>query len=268
MIKLGIFDSGIGGLTVFREIRKTVPGADLRYFGDTARVPYGTKSARIVTHYSLEIAWYLVGRGVDAVVVACNTASAYAVDVLRETLNVPVFGVVEPGARAAVQATGNGKIGVLGTRGTISSGAYQKAIAHLAPEMEVVATACPLFVPLVEEGWLVGPITQDVAIKYLEPHMEAGVDTLVLGCTHYPLLKEVISMVMGGEVNLIDSAEETARDVKAYIQEVGLTDAAPPGRELFEVTDSPSRFAEIGRIFLQHELENIDQVTIVEGEKD
>ena len=267
MIKLGIFDSGIGGLTVFREVRKALPGADIRYFGDTARVPYGTKSAQIVTHYSLQIAWYMVGRGVDAVIVACNTASEYSVDILRNAISVPVFGVVEPGARAAVQATVNGKIGVLGTRGTITSGAYQKAIARIAPEMEVVATACPLFVPLVEEGWLVDPITQDVAIKYLEPHMEAGVDTLVLGCTHYPLLKEVISMVMGGEVNLIDSAEETAKDVKVFIEDAGLTDGAPPGRELFEVTDSPSRFSEIGQIFLEHELEEIEQVTIAEGEE-
>jgi glutamate racemase len=166
-----------------------------------------------------------------------------------------------------VQATSNGRIGVLGTRGTISSGAYQKAIAHLAPEMDVIATPCPLFVPLVEEGWLVDPITQDVAIKYLEPHMEAGVDTLVLGCTHYPLLKEVISMVMGGEVNLIDSAEETAKDVQAFIGSAGLVDDAPPGRELFEVTDSPNRFSEIGKIFLKHELKDIQQVIIAEGEE-
>jgi len=267
LIKLGIFDSGIGGLTVFREIRKALPGADIRYFGDTARVPYGTKSAQIVTHYSLQIAWYMVGRGVDAVIVACNTASAYAVDILRDAISVPVFGVVEPGARAAVQATVNGKIGVLGTRGTITSGAYQKAIARIAPEMEVVATACPLFVPLVEEGWLVDPITQDVAIKYLLPHMEAGVDTLVLGCTHYPLLKEVISMVMGEDVNLIDSAEETAKEVKTFLEKAGLTDGIPPGRELFEVTDSPSRFSEIGQIFLEHELKEIEQVTIAEGEE-
>jgi glutamate racemase len=264
LIKLGIFDSGIGGLTVYRKIRKAIPGADIRYFGDTARVPYGTKSAQTVTRFSLQIANYLVGCGVDAVVVACNTASAYAIEVLRDAVSVPVFGVVGPGARAAVHATENGKIGVLGTRGTISSGAYQKEISKLDPEVRMVATPCPLFVPLVEEGWLVDPITQDVAIKYLEPHMEAGVDTLVLGCTHYPLLKEVISMVMGGEITLIDSAEETARDVRAYMEKAGMIDDSPAGKELFEVTDSPDRFAEVGRIFLDHELRNIEHVSLGE----
>jgi glutamate racemase len=267
LIKLGIFDSGIGGLTVYREVRKAIPGADIRYFGDTARVPYGTKSAQIVTQYSLQIAWYLVGRGMDAVVVACNTASAYAIDTLRGAISVPVFGVVEPGARAAVEATRNGVIGVLGTRGTVSSGAYQKAISDLDTGTRTVATPCPLFVPLVEEGWLVDPITQDVATKYLKPHMEAGVDTLVLGCTHYPLLKEVISMVMGGGITLIDSAEETARDIRAHMEKTGMVDDLRAGKELFEVTDSPDRFSEVGRIFLDHELENVQHVTIVEREE-
>lgn len=266
MIRLGIFDSGIGGLTVFREVREAVPGAEILYFGDTARVPYGTKSAETVTRYSLQIAWYLVGRNMDAVVVACNTASAYAIDTLREAVTVPVFGVVDPGARAAVKATKNGVIGVIGTRGTISSGAYRKAISDLDEGIKTVATSCPLFVPLVEEGWLFDPITQQVAMKYLEPHLKAGVDTLVLGCTHYPLLKDIISMVMGGEVTLIDSAQETARDVGAYLKEAGMVDEFQRGREQFEVTDSIERFSEVGRIFLNHELENIRQVTIVEDE--
>jgi glutamate racemase len=238
MIKLGIFDSGIGGLTVYREIRRVLPSADIRYFGDTARVPYGTKSAQTVTHFSLQIAWYLEGRGADAIVVACNTASAYALDVLRDAISVPVFGVVDPGARA---------------------------ISELDQEIKVVATPCPLFVPLVEEGWLLDPITQEVAIKYLKPHMEAGVDTLVLGCTHYPLLKDVISMVMGGKTVLIDSAEETAKEVGASMERSVLSGDAAPGAELFEVTDSPSRFAEVGRLFLDHDLENIVHVTIAEG---
>lgn len=268
MIRLGIFDSGIGGLTVYREVRKSIPGADIHYFGDTARVPYGTKSAEIVTHYSQQIARYLIGRGVDVIVVACNTASAYAVDTLRDAVSVPVFGVVQPGARAAVKATRNGAIGVLGTRGTISSGAYQKAIADLDKEIRTVATPCPLFVPLVEEGWLVDPITQDVAIKYLQPHMDAGVDTLVLGCTHYPLLKEVISMVMGGEITLIDSAEETASDVRSYLEKAGMADGSLEGSELFEVTDSPDRFSEVGRIFLDKELEDVRLVSIAEGEEE
>ncbi|UCG38599.1 MAG: glutamate racemase [bacterium] len=266
MIKLGIFDSGIGGLTVYREIRKALPGADIHYFGDTARVPYGTKSAQTVTHFSMQIALYLDGRGVDTVIVACNTASAYALDALRNALRIPVFGVIAPGAEAAVKATRNGLIGVIGTRGTISSGAYQRAICELDPAARVVASPCPLFVPLVEEGWLVEPITQEVAIKYLTPHMEAGVDTLVLGCTHYPMLKEVISMVMGGEVVLIDSAQETASKVKGHLEKKGFIDEMRAGLELFEVTDSPERFAEVGRLFLDRDLTNIVHVTI--GEKE
>ncbi len=267
MTKLGIFDSGIGGLTVFRKIREALPGAEILYFGDTARVPYGTKSASTVTHYSLQIAWYLVGQGVDAVVVACNTASAFSIDTLREALSVPVFGVVGPGARAAVKATSNGVIGVLGTRGTISSGAYQKAISGLDEGIKTVATPCPLFVPLVEEGWLVDPITRQVATKYLEPHLKAGVDTLVLGCTHYPLLKDVISTVMGGGVRLIDSAEETAREVRAHLEKAGMVEGSTAGMEQFEVTDSVERFSEVGRIFLNRELKNIRHVAIVDGEE-
>lgn len=265
-MKIGVFDSGIGGLTVYKELRDAIPSANIHYFGDTARVPYGTKSSQTVTHYSLQIALYLAGREVDAVVVACNTASAYAMDVLCDAINVPVFGVIKPGALAAVEATRNGVIGVVGTRGTIGSDAYQKALGELNPDVDVVATPCPLFVPLVEEGWLVDPITQETAIRYLEPHMQAGVDTLVLGCTHYPMLKKVISMVMGKDVVLIDSAEETAREVKAYLEEQDLIGGDQAGTDLFEVTDSPKRFAEVGRIFLDRELDNIFHVTIGEGD--
>ena len=264
MIKLGIFDSGIGGLTVYREVRKALPGADILYFGDTARVPYGTKSARTVTQYSLQIASYLAGRDVDAVIVACNTASAYAMDALKDALDIPCFGVVEPGAKAAVEATRNRVVGVLGTRGTITSKAYQKAIADLDPRIEVVATPCPLFVPLVEEGWLTDPITREIAIRYLQPHLKAGIDTLVLGCTHYPMLKKVISMVMGEEIRLIDSAEETAHKVKDHFQGKESEDDSAPGQDLFEVTDSPSRFAEVGHIFLEREITEVSHVTIVE----
>jgi glutamate racemase len=268
LIKIGIFDSGIGGLTVYREVKRAISGADILYFGDTARVPYGTKSARTVTRYALQITEYLVDNGVDLVVVACNTASAFAVDAVREAVPVPVFGVVEPGARAAVRATRKGSVGVLGTRGTISSGAYQKAISDLDNGIEIVATPCPLFVPLVEEGWLVDPITQDVAIRYLEPHLEAGVDTLVLGCTHYPLLKKVISMVMGEEITLIDSAEETAGDVKSYVQNAGSFNDSDTTRDRFEVSDSPDRFLEVGRIFLDRDLGEVRQVDLADGEEE
>lgn len=264
MIKLGIFDSGIGGLTVYKEVRQALPGADIHYFGDTARVPYGTKSAETVTQYSIQIGTYLQASGVDAVVIACNTASAYAIDVLRSVLPIPVFGVVLPGAAAAVRSTSNGIIGVIGTRGTVASGAYQRAITELDPDMKVVAAHCPLFVPLVEEGWLLDPITQEVAIRYLESLMEEGVDTLVLGCTHYPMLKEVISMVMGHEVTLIDSAEETAVKLKEYLDDNGFVDETASGTDLFEVTDLPQRFQDVGQVFLDRKLENVQQVTIVE----
>ena len=264
MIKLGIFDSGIGGLTVYKEIRQALPGADIRYFGDTARVPYGTKSAGTVTTYGLQIATYLHARGVDAVVVACNTASAYAADVLKSVLPIPVFGVVSPGAAAAVRSTKKGVIGVIGTRGTIASRAYQRAIYDLNPDIKVVTAACRLFVPLVEEGWLLDPITQEVAIRYLEPLMNEGVDTLVLGCTHYPMLKQVISMVMGDDVVLIDSAEETAKKVKKHLDINAFVDEDREGTDFFEVTDLPQRFMEVGEIFLGRELENVQHVTLVE----
>lgn len=264
LIRLGIFDSGIGGLTVFKKVRQALPGADIHYFGDTARVPYGTKSADTVTSYSIQIGSYLQTSGVDAVVAACNTASAYAIEALQNTLTVPVFGVVTPGAAAAVRSTTGGVVGVIGTRGTVASGAYQRAIKDLDPGIKVVAAPCPLFVPLVEEGWLLDPITQEVAVRYLEPLMEERVDTLVLGCTHYPMLKEVISMVMGFEVILIDSAEETAVKLKEYLDENGFVDETGSGTDLFEVTDLPERFLAVGRTFLDRELENVRQVTIVE----
>jgi glutamate racemase len=263
-MKIGVFDSGIGGLTVYRELSNNLPGAHIHYIGDTARVPYGTKSARTVTHFALQISWYLAARKMDAIVAACNTASAYAIDVLKEAISVPVFGVVEPGARAAARATKNGRIGVVGTRGTIGSGAYQKAITDEAPDAQVTALPCPLFVPMVEEGWLMDPITQEVAIRYLEPLMEEGVDTLVLGCTHYPLLKELISKIMGEEVTLIDSAEETAHEVRSSLLEQGLTDDEHEDEDIFEVTDSPKRFAEVGKIFLCRDIENIHHITISE----
>lgn len=267
MIKLGIFDSGIGGLTVYKRVRQALPGADIHYFGDTARVPYGTKSAETVTQYSIQIGTYLQARGVDAVVAACNTASAYAIDVLRSVLPIPVFGVVAPGAVAAVNSTRNGVIGVIGTRGTVASGAYQRAITELDPDIKVVAAHCPLFVPLVEEGWLLDPITQKVAFRYLKPLLNEGVDTLVLGCTHYPMLKEVISNVMSRDVTFIDSAKETAVKLKNYLDANDFVDETGSGSDLFEVTDLPKRFLEVGKVFLNREIENVHQVTIVEREE-
>jgi len=267
LIKLGVFDSGLGGLTVYKALRGSVPCANILYLGDTARVPYGTKSSATVTRYALEITHYLEDREVEAIVVACNTASAYAMDCLRKTSKVPVFGVVEPGARAAVKATRNGVIGVVGTRGTVSSGAYQRAIGELEPSVEVFAEPCSLFVPLVEEGWFDEEITYEVAYRYLGPLIAKKVDTLVLGCTHYPLLKEIISRVMGRDVVLIDSAEETSLEVRDYLACEGRLRDQELGGDQFHVTDSPSRFTDIGRIFLGRRLERVTQVNVTEGDE-
>jgi glutamate racemase len=238
-----------------RALIDRLPNESIIYFGDTARVPYGPKSPDTVRRYSREIATYLCGEGVKALVIACNTATAHALPMLREELDVPVIGVVEPGARAAVAATRGGPIGVIGTSGTIASGAYERAIAALAPGSTIVVAACPLFVPLVEEGWLDAEATRLIARQYLQPLAAAHVDTLVLGCTHYPLLKPLLSEEMrrAGDpsVLLIDSAEETAADTAATLQRAGLSaagDRSPTYR--FVASDAPEHFLRASRRFL------------------
>src|SRR5438552_10479594 len=240
---LGVFDSGIGGLTVARALFERLPKESVIYFGDTARVPYGPKSPDTVRRYSAEILAYLLRRGVKAVVVACNTSTAHALGYLQEHSSVPVVGVIEPGARAAVRATKTGTIGVIGTAGTIASGAYERAIKALRPEARVHSQPCPLFVPLVEEGWFEHPAAELIAREYLEPLKRANVDVVVLGCTHYPLLKPLIQRVMGPEVRLIDSGEETATAVEQALREESL--AAPAGAAAshrFAVSDDEARF--------------------------
>src|SRR5688572_27764858 len=212
---IGIFDSGIGGLTVARAIYERLPGESTIYFGDTARVPYGPKSPDTVRRYSLEILRWLLDQGVKAVVIACNTSTAHALDALQAESPVPVIGVIEPGARAAAAASRGGPVGVIGTAGTIASNAYAKAIRRARPNARVEQRACPLFVPLVEEGWFEHPAAELIAREYLGPLHDAGVDALVLGCTHYPLLKPLLQRVMGAGVRLIDSGEETASVVAA-----------------------------------------------------
>ncbi len=214
---IGVFDSGIGGLTVVAELRRALPDERILYVGDTARVPYGGKSAGTVTRYSREISDLLVTEGAKLIVVACNTASALAVPELASSYNVPMIGVLEPGAVAAVKATRSGKIGVIGTRATIGSGAYSRAIYSLNPGVSVTATACPLLVPLIEEGLFDDEITDLVLSRYLEPMLKSGIDTLVLGCTHYPLLKNAILKICGDRVTLVDSAENCALAVKAIL---------------------------------------------------
>jgi len=217
-MKIGIFDSGVGGLTVLKAIRKHYPRVDIVYLGDTARVPYGTKSKDTVIRYSLECAEFLKEKGIQLLVVACNTASSYALEVLRSKFDFPVFGVIEPGVQEAIKKTKNKKVGVIGTPATIKSEAYQKLLKRFGNE--VVAKACPLFVPLVEEGILEGEIARKVVEYYLSELKDSGIDTLILGCTHYPLLKPVIKEFLGG-VEVIDSSEAVSRSLKDFIKDEG-----------------------------------------------
>ena len=264
---IGIFDSGLGGLTVVREVMRQLPGERIIYFGDTARVPYGPKSPDTVRRYSREIAAFLTSQDVKAIVIACNTATAHALPTLRSELTIPVIGVVEPGARAAVAASRRRELGVIGTAGTIASGAYERAIRALAADAHIVARACPLFVPLVEEGWLDRDATRLIAREYLAPLKDAGVDTLVLGCTHYPLLKPMLSEVLGPDVVLIDSAEETASETAAVLATRGLLTNDPGDRSAigwhrFVVSDAPDHFLRLGQRFLGAPIDRVDTLTL------
>ena len=212
---IGVFDSGLGGLTVVRELRRALPGENLFFFGDTARVPYGNKSPETIERYTRQIFSLMKERNVKAVVAACNTVSALALEKVRRDVPVPVIGVVRPGALAAVRATKNHRIGLIGTRGTVSSGLYREIIREYLPDAEVVGVPCPLFVPLVEEGLWNDRVTREIAERYLSELKNAGVDTLIMGCTHYPLIAELIHDVMGDAVRLINPAEETAKSTKA-----------------------------------------------------
>ena len=249
---LGVFDSGLGGLTVVRALARILPHERMVYFGDTARLPYGNKSKATVTRLSLEALRFLEHFGVKALVVACNSASALALEALQAEASVPVLGVVRAGAARAVQVTRNGKIGVIGTRATVGSGCYEAELKRLRPELEVVSVPCPLFVSLVEEGWIDHPVTGRVAEEYLFPLREAGVDSVILGCTHYPLLKAVIQAVMGPGVTLIDSGEAVAGEVAALLDRLDLRapETPTPPRHEFLVSDQPERFQSEGRRFL------------------
>jgi len=257
---IGIFDSGVGGLTVVHALLESLPHEHLIYFGDTARTPYGTKSAETVTRYSLENVDFLVARGIKMLVVACNTSTAAALDTLEARYPLPMIGVVAPGARAAVESTRSGRVGVIATEATIASGAYTRALRALRPDLEIHTRPCPLFVPLAEEGWVEGPIPENVAQTYLASLTRSGIDTLVLGCTHYPLLKPVIARVMGPGVALVDSAHETAREVAAVLATRGLARSSGQGSTSFFVTDVPERFIRIGQRFLGARLESAVRV--------
>jgi glutamate racemase len=260
---IGIFDSGIGGLTVARALYERLPHESTIYFGDTARVPYGPKSPDTVRRYSLEILHWLLGQGVKAVVIACNTSTAHALDTLQAESPVPVIGVIEPGARAAVSRPHSGPIGVIGTAGTIASLAYARAIQKARPGATVEQRACPLFVPLVEEGWFEHPAAELIAQEYLDPLKRAGVDVLVLGCTHYPLLKPLLQRIMGSNTRLIDSGEETAAVVADALRKAGL-DAPRDGATYhrFVVSDDEARFRQVGARFIGERLSKAEVVPL------
>jgi glutamate racemase len=258
-----MFDSGVGGLTVFREVAALLPHENLLYFGDTARVPYGTRSPETIIRYSLENTRFLMDQGIKLLVVACNTSSAVALPRLQELDEVTVIGVIEPGARRAVEVTRNGRIGIIGTEGTIKSGAYEHTIRHLDSGITCTSVPCPLFVPLAEEGWVDDEVTYLTVKHYLHPLREAGIDTLVLGCTHYPLLQKAISGQMGEGVGLVNSAKETAKDVKRVLATEGLSreDTDGPHHRVF-VTDNGKRFRRVGEYFLGYRLDAVDEILL------
>jgi glutamate racemase len=240
---IGVFDSGLGGLTVFKVLARRMPEESLIYFGDTAHVPYGSKSPEAIARFSTEVAKFLASRGIKLLVVACNTSSAWALPAIRKAVKIPVVGVIDPGARAALKISRGGRIGVIGTEATVKSEAYVKAIKKLKKSSRVTSAACPLFVPLVEEGWWTGDVVETVARRYITDLRRAKVDTVILGCTHYPYLKPVLARVMGSKVRLIDSAEETARETEAVLCRLNLR--APRGRKgrrEFYASDAPERF--------------------------
>jgi len=260
---IGIFDSGIGGLTVVKRFLSTLPNENIIYFGDTARVPYGSKSNATVTEYALQDARFLVSKNVKAIVVACNTASSVAIEELRGSFDVPIIGMIGPGSKAALRVTKNKKIGVIGTRATISNHAYAKRMKSLDPSIKVFEKACPLFVPLAEEGWIKKDATYEIAEEYLKELRDEKIDTLVLGCTHYPILTEVIQEVIGKNVKLIDSGIASAEIVKDELTKSSLlTKRKMKEFSEFYVSDIPTKFKEIGELFLSEPVSDVHKVEL------
>lgn len=260
---IGVFDSGVGGLTVVKEIMRQLPGENMIYFGDTARVPYGSKSKKTVLKYSRQIVHFLRKNEVKAIVVACNTASALALDEIKQEIDIPIIGVVEPGAKMAAESTKTNSIGIIGTESTIKSGIYSKFLRNLDADITVVSRACPLFVPLVEEGLLEDRITDDVIERYLHELKEYGIDSLILGCTHYPLIRNAIKRYMGAEVNLINPAYETAKSLKAILSEQELLNRAGNAATYeYYVSDSVDRFTSFADRVLPCHVERVSVVDI------
>ena len=259
---IGVFDSGVGGLTVVRAMRDLLPNEDIFYLGDTARLPYGTKDQTTIERYSQEICGLLLAERAKVIVVACNTASALALPRLHETLRVPVIGVIAPGARAAAKTSRNGKIGVLATPSTAQSGAYERAIHALRPDAQVFSQAAPLLVPLIEEAWLEDPVTREVLTRYLDPVLQAGIDTLVLGCTHYPLLRPLLQELTPG-IQLVDSAQNCAVAVTQLLNELALgSDGETDGRLNVALTDSSNPFLGTARDALRLRIDHLERRTV------
>jgi glutamate racemase len=265
-LPIGIFDSGVGGLTVAKEIMKALPSEDIIYFGDLARTPYGSKSQETVKKFSIEITNFLIKQQVKMIVVACNTASSLALTELKERFNLPIIGVIQPGVSKAIKSTKSKRIGVIGTQATISSNAYMDAIKSIDANIQVLSQPCPLFVPLVEEGWIEHEVTKLVAKEYLSPLKENHIDTLILGCTHYPFLKNVLQEIMGDEVILVDSAIEVACETKKVLTKHNLLHQQNPNPSYkFYVSDASSKFVEIGKILLGKKIRVVTQVAVGTG---
>jgi glutamate racemase len=260
---IGVFDSGIGGLTVVKALVEELPHESIVYFGDTARVPYGTKSKSTIVKFSLENVEFLLRFGVKCIVIACNTSSSWALPTLRKYFKVPIVGVIRPGALAAARQTRNKRVGVIGTTATIRSGAYESAIQRIDPTIKVFSQSCPLFVPLVEEGWLNGSLARLVAARYLEPLKRQRIDTLILGCTHYPLLAETIQQVLGPGTTLVDSARQTAAEVRGVLTGAdALRNGGSRPRHRCFVTDEPTHFGRIGHQFLGQVIGTVERATL------
>ena len=262
---VGVFDSGVGGLTVAREIMRNLPSEKIVYFGDTARVPYGSKSKETVIRYSRQIIRFLQEQQVKAIVVACNTASAFALDTVRDEFDIPIIGVIESGAKVAAARTRNKRVGIIGTVGTVGSGIHAQYLKKLDPGITVFGKACPLFVPLVEEGWLHDPVTVEVASRYLKKLQDKDVDTLILGCTHYPLIRSTIRQVMGEEVCLVNPAYETALELGKLLEEQGLSSTGTEQKEFpyrFYVSDLADEFKEFANSILPYDVEMTKKIDI------
>ena len=265
---VGVFDSGVGGLTVAREIMRNLPSEKIVYFGDTARVPYGSKSKDTVIRYSSQIVHFLREQNVKAIVIACNTASAFALEAVQDKLDIPVLGVIEAGARVAAEETKNKRVGVIGTVGTVGSGIHESYLKRLNPEITVIGKACPLFVPLVEEGWLHDPVTVEVASRYLQELKDEQVDTLILGCTHYPLIRSTIQEVMGEKVRLVNPAYETALELKELLEQNHILNDGnyiPEGPvHQFYVSDAADKFRKFANSILPYDIDTTQLIQIEE----